>query len=40
MIRTVTVTLAALAAIDHLMFGGTYIHIAGRVADNILHFLF
>jgi hypothetical protein len=39
MIRTVTVTLAALAAIDHLMFGGTYTRIAGQVAHNLIHFL-
>jgi hypothetical protein len=37
MIRAAAVTLAALAAIDHLMFAGTYTHIAARAADNFLH---
>jgi hypothetical protein len=39
MIRTVAVALAALAAIDHLMFAGKYMHLARQVADNFLHFV-
>ena len=39
MIRTVAVTLAALAAIDHMMFGGTYTRIAEQIAHNLIHFV-
>ena len=39
MIRTAAVTLAILAAIDHLKFGGTYTHLAKQVASNIFHFV-
>jgi hypothetical protein len=39
MIRTAAVTLAVLAAIDHLKFGGTYTRIAEQIAHNIVHFL-
>jgi hypothetical protein len=39
MIRTVAVTLAALATIDHLMFAGKYAHLARQVADSFIHFV-
>ena len=39
MIRTMVLTLAILAAIDRLMFGGAYAQIAAQVIDSILrHF--
>jgi hypothetical protein len=37
MIRTAAVTLAILAAIDHLKFGGTYTHIAKQIAQQLIH---
>jgi hypothetical protein len=40
MIRTAAVTLAILAAIDHLKFGGTYTHIATQVAEQLVHIVF
>jgi hypothetical protein len=40
MIRTVVVTLAALATIDHLVFAGKYAHLARQVADNFIRFMF
>jgi hypothetical protein len=39
MIRTAAVTLAALAAIDHLIFAGQYTHLVKQIADNFLHFV-
>ena len=36
MIRTAAVTLAVLAAIDHLKFGGTYTHIAKQIAQQLI----
>ena len=39
MIRTAAVTLAVLAAIDQLKFGGTYTHIAAQMAHNLIHFV-
>lgn len=40
MIRTFAATLAILAAIDHLKFGGTYLHLVKQVAHNFIHFVF
>jgi hypothetical protein len=37
MIRYAAVALAALAAIDFLMFGGAYTHLVKQVADSFLH---
>jgi hypothetical protein len=37
MMRSVAMTLAILAAIDHLMFGGAYTHLVKQVANSILH---
>jgi hypothetical protein len=39
MIRTVAVTLAVLAAIDHLMFAGTYTHLVEQVAHNFIRYV-
>jgi len=39
MIRSAAVALAILAAIDSLMFGGTYTQLVKQVADNFLHFV-
>jgi hypothetical protein len=39
MFRTVAVTLAVLAAIDHVKFGGTYTHLVKQVAHNFIHFV-
>jgi hypothetical protein len=39
MIRTVAVTLALLAATDHLMFAGKYAHVVKQIADNFLRFV-
>ena len=36
MLRSAAVALAALAAVDSLMFGGTYTHLAKQVFDAIL----
>jgi hypothetical protein len=36
MMRSVAMTLAILAAIDHLMFGGAYTSIVKQVAHSIL----
>jgi hypothetical protein len=40
MIRTVAVTLAALAMFDQLMFAGQYTHLVKQVADNLIRFVF
>jgi hypothetical protein len=36
MLRSAAVALAALAAVDTLMFGGTYTHLAKQVIDAVL----
>jgi hypothetical protein len=36
MLRSAAVALAALAALDSLMFGGTYTHLAKQVVDAVL----
>jgi hypothetical protein len=36
MLRSAAVALAALAALDTLMFGGTYTHLARQVIDAVL----
>jgi hypothetical protein len=37
MIRSIAVALAALAAIDSLMFGGAYTHTVKQITDSFLH---
>jgi hypothetical protein len=36
MLRSAAVALAALAALDTLMFGGTYTHVAKQMIDAVL----
>jgi len=36
MLRSAAIALAALAAIDSLMFGGAYMHIVRQVVDSVL----
>jgi hypothetical protein len=39
MIRSAAVAMAALAAIDSLMFGGAYTHTVKQITDSFLHFV-
>jgi hypothetical protein len=40
MLRSAAIALAALAALDSLMFHGTYTHLAKQVLDAVLQHMF